>query len=186
MDKAAVISKEKEKNKAVLGGFWTAAYVFLFCAFIGWVWEVTYCYVKHGIWVERGFLIGPYLPIYGIGGLLIYLLKTNSKKGPLNLFFTSVGVAGIVEYVASFVLELIYYKRWWDYSGKFLNINGRVYFFGLIFFGIAGCAGAYFVIPAWLRLVCKMKRRTAIIIGSLLLTVFFSDVAISLLLQFVI
>lgn len=185
MNKTSVSDKKANTEKS-LGAFWSAVAVFLLCAVLGWIWEEIYCLIKHGFWVERGFLIGPYLPIYGIGGLLIYTLKGHMKNSPWVVFITSIGVAGGVEYLGSFVLELVYDKRWWDYSGRFLNLNGRVHFFGLLFFGLAGCFAAYFVLPTYLRFLGKMNRRTVITVGTVLLSIFFSDAAISILLQFVI
>ena len=185
MNKTSVVDKKTSAVNSI-GAFRTAAAVFLLCAVLGWVWEEIYCLIKHGFWVERGFLIGPYLPIYGIGGLLIYMLKSHMKCNPWLLFLTSIGVAGGVEYLGSFALELIYDKRWWDYSGRFLNLNGRVHFFGLLFFGLAGCFAAYVILPPYLRFLGKMNRKATDTVGAALLGIFFSDVAISVLLQFLI
>ena len=185
MGEINVSSNVKKKKDITIGAFTSAAAVFMLCAGLGWVWEELYCLIKHGFWVERGFLLGPYLPIYGIGGSLIYFLKNRIGKSPVRLFLLATGISGAVEYLGSYFLEVIYGRRWWDYSEKLFNINGRVHLFGLVFFGFIGCLAAHTVLPLWLVFISGLDKRIVRVGGSIILGIFFSDILISLLLQFV-
>lgn len=101
-------------------------YFFIY-AFIGWVVEVSYHAVTKGKFINRGFLAGPYCPIYGFGAIsVIYFLTDIGEKNKLILFLGSMLIATLIEFVAGFLLEKIFHERWWDYSDRKLNIGGYV------------------------------------------------------------
>lgn len=101
-------------------------YFFIY-AFIGWVVEVSYHAVTKGKFINRGFLAGPYCPIYGFGAIsVIYFLTDIAEKNKLVLFLGSMFIATLIEFVAGFLLEKIFHERWWDYSDRKLNIGGYV------------------------------------------------------------
>ena len=101
-------------------------YFFIY-AFIGWVVEVSYHAVTKGKFINRGFLAGPYCPIYGFGAIsVIYFLTDIAEKNKMVLFLGSMFIATIIEYIAGFLLEKIFHERWWDYSDRRLNIGGYV------------------------------------------------------------
>lgn len=101
-------------------------YFFIY-AFIGWVVEVSYHAVTIGKFINRGFLSGPYCPIYGFGAIsVIYFLTDIAEKNKLVLFIGSIAIATAIEFVAGFLLEKIFHERWWDYSDRKLNIGGYV------------------------------------------------------------
>lgn len=101
-------------------------YFFIY-AFIGWVVEVSYHAVTIGKFINRGFLSGPYCPIYGFGAIsVIYFLTDIAEKNKLVLFMGSIAIATAIEFVAGFLLEKIFHERWWDYSDRKLNIGGYV------------------------------------------------------------
>lgn len=111
---------------------------FMTYSFAGWVWESVFCSLgKYHRLINRGFLNGPYCPIYGSGAMLAnYLL--NDIRNPLALFLSSGALCCTLEYFTSYAMEKLFHARWWDYSDKPLNINGRVYIGGFLAFG-AGC-----------------------------------------------
>lgn len=101
-------------------------YFFIY-AFIGWVVEVSYHAVTIGKFINRGFLSGPYCPIYGFGAISVICFLTDiGEKNKLVLFFGSIAIATAIEFVAGFLLEKIFHERWWDYSDRKLNIGGYV------------------------------------------------------------
>lgn len=101
-------------------------YFFIY-AFIGWVVEVSYHAVTKGKFINRGFLAGPYCPIYGFGAIsVIYFLTDIAEKNKLVLFLGSMLIAALIEFVAGFLLEKIFHERWWDYSDRKLNIGGYI------------------------------------------------------------
>ena len=88
--------------------------------------------------INRGFLIGPYCPIYGAGAILITFLLKKYTEDPITLFIMAILVCGILEYLTSYFMEKIYHARWWDYSQRKFNINGRVCLNTIIPFGLLG------------------------------------------------
>lgn len=101
-------------------------YFFIY-AFIGWVVEVSFHTVTVGKFINRGFLSGPYCPIYGFGAIsVIYFLTDIAGKNKFVLFLGSIVIATAIEFVAGFLLEKIFHERWWDYTDKKLNIGGYI------------------------------------------------------------
>ena len=129
--------------------------LFFAYAFLGWCIEVTLKYFQFHRFINRGFLTGPWLPIYGSGAALI----TIAVKGlsPLEssvgtTFMVSFILCGVVEYMTSFVLEKRFHARWWDYSQKPMNLHGRVWIGNLILFGLGGVLIVEMINPLLLRL----------------------------------
>ena len=146
---------------------------------IGWLWEVSLHLFGDGVFVNRGFFHGPWLPIYGVGGVLVVVLLKRFVDRPLMLFFMTMAVCGVVEYTAGYLLWEMKHMYWWNYSGYFLNLHGRICAEGLIIFGLGGCAFLYLIAPFFDELFKKIPRRTAVIICVALLAVFAADSAYS-------
>ena len=90
--------------------------LFMTCAFLGWIWEVMLHLIQHGQFVNRGVLHGPWLPIYGFGGLGIVLLLERFKKHPLLVFIAGAIGCGLMEYLTGWYLETFKHLKWWDYG----------------------------------------------------------------------
>ena len=112
--------------------------LFMIYSVIGWCMEVTCKLIQYKRFINRGFLIGPYCPIYGYGAILITILLKKYIYDPWVLFVMAILVCGTLEYLTSFFMEKIFKARWWDYSQRKFNINGRVCFGTIIPFGILG------------------------------------------------
>lgn len=99
---------------------------FYLYSFVGWVWESCYVSAKKRRWVNRGFLNGPFLPIYGFGAVTI-LVSTVAVRDSIPLIFL-LGMAGatILEYVTGACMERMFHVRYWDYSNQKLNLNGHI------------------------------------------------------------
>lgn len=108
--------------------------LFVFYSMIGWLWEVSLYLIDDHKFVNRGFLNGPYCPVYGFGALLI-LFTLGDIREPITLFFLSAIFTCSLEYLTSWGMEKIFHARWWDYSERPLNINGRVCMIGAVAFG---------------------------------------------------
>ncbi|MDO4323679.1 MAG: hypothetical protein Q4C61_14240 [Lachnospiraceae bacterium] len=110
-------------------------FFYIYC-FFGWVWESCYVSVKSKKLVNRGFLKGPFLPIYGSGALCV-LIVTIPVRGNIPLMFvTGMVAATLLEYVTGAVMERLFRVRYWDYTGKFLNINGYICLGSTICWGV--------------------------------------------------
>ena len=101
---------------------------------IGWVYESTICSIGHRKLINRGFLNGPYCPIYGTGAVLV-LLVLGRIQNPVLLFFAGAVVTCSLEYLTSWLMEKLFHARWWDYSKRKFNIGGRVCLIGAVVFG---------------------------------------------------
>lgn len=90
----------------------------------GWVYETILCSVLARKFVNRGFLTGPWCPIYGFGALLVIFPLQRLKDDLLPLFLSSMVLTMLLEYLTSYVMEKLFHTRWWDYSDKKFQLNG--------------------------------------------------------------
>lgn len=151
--------------------FETYILFFISFAFIGWFWEVFYHFINHGTFVNRGTMHGPWLPIYGWGGVLILFLLKKFRDRPFKLFITSTILCGIIEYGTAWYLETFNNLKYWDYTGYFLNLHGRICLEGLLLFGIGGCGFVYLLAPLLDNIYknIKPKIKTTLCITIILL-----------------
>ena len=126
---------------------------FMFYSFLGWVWESIYCTIKEHHWQDRGFLFGPYCPIYGscvVGAEILFTHVIGTDMQELSfpaIFAISYVGSAIAEFSTSWVLEKRFHARWWDYSDLPLNIQGRICVPVSICFGAAGVFCVRVLIP---------------------------------------
>lgn len=180
-DRLFTIERKKKKNR-----FETLNYlrtytlssllvIFFIICIIGWLYEVSIHLIRDGAFVNRGTMHGPWLPIYGYGGILIITILYNFRHNPKEQFLATIVLCGIIEYLTSFVLEVVYGQRWWDYTGYFININGRICAEGLLVFGIGGLAISYILAPMIDNFLKKINKKILIPVLSILVVVFLID-----------
>ena len=155
------------------------AALFLIFPMYGWVWELFFYYVQQGKIINRGVLHGPWLPIYGVGGLIVLIFLFVLRRRPVLHLIATVILCGVVEYFGGWALETIFDKKWWDYSGYFFNIDGRVCAEGLFVFGAAGMAFIYVLAPLLDNMIRKAQQKILIPIEAVLLVFFIIDVIYS-------
>ena len=143
--------------------------IFMFYSILGWLMEVTLTFVRNKKFVNRGFLIGPYCPIYGSGVLLIMFILKRYLDRPLGLFCMAVIICSTLEYLTSYFMEKIFKARWWDYSNKKFNINGRICLEYAMFFGVGGTIIMYFINP---MIINVMNATSSTVIKVLAITLF--------------
>lgn len=153
--------------------------LFLIYSFIGWIVEVSAFLIQDHKFVNRGFLIGPVVPIYGTGGILITILLTKYQSDPIVLFCMAVIVCSILEYLTSYIMEKIFKTRWWDYSNKKFNINGRICLSNLIVFGIMGLVMVYLINPFLINILNKIDPILLKCVVSILIVLFVIDFFVS-------
>lgn len=154
-------------------------FLFIVYSFLGWIIECIYNYYDTGKLANRGFLIGPWIPIYGIGSLLIITFLTKYMQHPITLFVMACVICSILEYFTSFFMEIIFKNRWWDYSHKKFNLNGRICLETTIPFGFAGLGLCYIGQPVLLFLIHKIPFIIIAIISIILAIIFLIDLCIS-------
>ena len=128
-------------------GFVYAYAYFILYAFLGWVCEDLYCGIPAKKFINRGFFYGPYCPIYGVGALLVLYPLLFVKDYPILVFILGVIITSTLEYITSWVMEILFKTRWWDYSERFMNINGRVCLLNSTLFGIMSIVVVYIIHP---------------------------------------
>lgn len=159
----------------------TLVFLFFIFSFIGWIWEVSLHLVLDGAFVNRGVLRGPWLPIYGAGGVLILMLLNKLRRRPVLEFLAILVLCGFVEYVTSYVLEVTQNgTKWWDYSGYFLNLNGRICAEALLIFGLGGIAIVYLAAPLLDNYLRRIPFRISVPVCAVLLAIFLVDSVYSL------
>ena len=154
--------------------------LFMIYSFFGWIMEMIVCSIYDKKVVNRGFLIGPYCPIYGCGCILIISLLFKYKNDPFTLIVMAMLVCGLLEYFTSYIMEKLFKARWWDYSDKRFNINGRICLETLIAFGALALLLTYVVNPFFVGIIDKLNSILLIVISSVLLVIFITDMCISL------
>lgn len=168
-----------KKNEKDLNNIIFNTLLFFIFSIIGWCWEVFYEIIRGRGFSNRGVLFGPWLPIYGFCTLFIYLLLKKFKKNPNIIFVGSFIICSIIEYITSWYLEIINGVRWWDYSKKLFNINGRICLSSSIFFGIMISLVLYLVIPKLKKIFDKLPKKIMIILCISLVSFFTMDLLYS-------
>ena len=154
---------------------WSVILAFFTFAFVGWVWEVSLHLVGDGVFVNRGVLHGPWLPIYGSGVVMIMLILARWRSRPLVEAAAIIVLCGAVEYGTSYFLELANGMRWWDYTGYFLNLNGRICGEGLTVFALGGMAAVYLLLPILDSMWSRIKPKVTAVICAVLVLAFCAD-----------
>ncbi len=154
-------------------------YVFFIYSFFGWIYESTLVSVRTKTLVNRGFLNGPLIPIYGSGALTIYLALDPVREHLLFVFLAGIVLATVLEYVTSYVMELLFHARWWDYSHIRFNFQGRVCLGVSLFWGILAILLLYVFQPGIDRIIFRIPRRTGEIMGYLIVPAMFADLTVT-------
>lgn len=159
--------------------------LFFIYSFTGWCIEVTLKFRQYHRFINRGFLTGPCLPIYGSGCALItaavdglvVISKSESSYG--SVFALAFFLCGVLEYTVSYFLEKRFHARWWDYSQKPMNLHGRVWIGNLLLFGLGGMLVVKVTNPVILRFFACISFKARYITAIALSVVFVTDYLIS-------
>jgi len=157
-----------------LNGIAASWILFMMYSFAGWCCESTACSYRQRKFVNRGFLNGPYLPIYGSGSLAAVLVL-GDVRNPVLLFLVGGLLTCVIEYVTSYAMERIYHARWWDYSERPLNLHGRVWIGGFFEFGVGIVCVVLLAQPVFSFLIRRIPSDMLIVVALVLLVVFCYD-----------
>lgn len=153
--------------------------LFFIYSFCGWVIETTRVSFKQKKFVNRGFLVGPICPIYGYGALIITIFLKDVVDVPVEVFFLAVLLCGLLEYLTSYFMEKIFKARWWDYSDRKFNINGRVCADNLFLFGLASCAITYISNPILITFINDIPEMVLNVVLSIIFVIYIVDNVVS-------
>ncbi len=146
---------------------------------LGYFAEVIYCSIPERRFVNRGFLYGPYLPIYGFGSLIVTIVLDPVSQYPILVFLLSFLLTSVLEYFTSWLLEKLFSVKLWDYSKKRININGRVCLLNSTLFGLLGLFAEYAVQPLLQRGIEAVPPLLRHYAATILLVVFSVDTTLS-------
>lgn len=147
--------------------FYELVWIFIIYAFLGWCTEVSYAALDTGRFVNRGFLNGPYCPIYGCGVVIVVAILTPLKENLFILFAGSFLLTSVLEFITGFLLEKVFHNKWWDYSNKPFNIMGYVCLKFSIYWGLA-CT---FIMDILHPIIYKAITMIPFVVGVVLLVI---------------
>lgn len=154
-------------------------FVFLLYSFVGYVTEILACLIDDKyLTFQRGYLLGPWIPIFGCGFLLLFPL-TRYEAHPEVVFIMGAFLSTVLEYATSLVMEKIFRTRWWDYSHMKFNLNGRVTLRNSLGFGVVGLLTVYVFRYVNKAIFNFIPRNVLIVITLILFTIFVLDAIIS-------
>lgn len=157
--------------------------VFLFTvfSFFGWLLETGYRSITQRMFVNPGFLKGPYVPLYGISGLMIVVLHGFIREQPLVIrFFTYALVISMAEYFVGEFLLIVFRKRYWDYTNDFFNVQGHICITFSILWGVLSVAGEMILFPLGRYLLAMVDDRIILFAGVTGMAVMAADLTMTL------
>ncbi|MDE5540181.1 MAG: putative ABC transporter permease [Bacilli bacterium] len=158
--------------------------IFILCAFIGYFLEVLWIFIGSKKLVNRGFLCGPVIPIYGVGAVLILFSLLRYYDDPIVVFTFGIIITSALEYFTSFLLEKVFHNKWWDYSDVRYNLNGRICLGNSLAFGILSLVIIYLVAPLIFMLFSFFEFKTWCLIAIIVGVVFTLDVIYSIIIAY--
>lgn len=158
--------KDREKTRREY--IYLLTFYFFTASLSGFVWEILIFFVKEGHFRNRGFLYGPWLPVYGTGAVLMYLLLSKQKRHPIKVFLYSVLLGTFLELMIGWMLEHFWDLRYWDYTGYLLNFRGYICLASALGIGIAGvlwiCVFSGLLETLWFSVPEKIRKSVLFII----------------------
>lgn len=170
MDKKKVIDESAKI-------FW----IFMIGSILGYIFEMIVVLVQKGHFESRqGVIYGPFTPVYGIGGIMYYIaFKTIKTKNKVSIFFISMLLGGITEYLCSYIQEVVFHTISWDYSYLTFNLNGRTSLLHCTYWGIAGILYISFIEPLTHKIGKIVENKTANIITIMMMIFMLYNASIS-------
>lgn len=147
--------------------------IFFIYSILGWTMETVRGYFLTKKLVNRGFLIGPYCPVYGVGVVLVTAMLSDYVDDIPIMFCMSMVICGALEYFTSYIMEKIFKARWWDYSKRKFNLNGRICAETLIPFGLGGVVLVKYANPFFLQILNFAGLKYILIVLSVIFIVDF-------------
>ena len=162
-----------------LYAFFVLCGLFLIYSFIGWIIEVIFSFIVEHKFINRGFLVGPLVPIWGTAAILITLIL-RPDDSLFNLIISSAFIGTFLEYIVNYLMERIFKARWWDYSNMPFNINGRVCLAYSCLFGLCGVLVVKVFNPLFFKMFLIMNNSVFCILVLILMLLVAIDFCISL------
>ncbi len=159
---------------------WIMILSFLIYSVAGWIWESLVCPILTNNPIHNsGFLTGPVVPIYGAGAVTVNILFSQNDS-LLSIFLEGACVACVIEYLTSYVMEKIYHRRWWDYSNKRFNVNGRICAEGFVVFGLFSVVSIKYLDPRMAAWLATYDLIPLVVVATIGMTLFVTDLIMTI------
>lgn len=163
MEKVEKTKKQKKKFKIFGYSIWRIFAYFIIYSVLGYIIETIFGIITKGTWESRqSFLYGPFCGIYGLGAVIMILSLQYFNQNNNRLFIGGFIVGSLIEYIVSWVGEMILNVKWWDYSNMPLNLNGRICVFFSIFWGLLAIYLMSYINPKVDKLIEWIKSKISI------------------------
>ncbi|ACL76645.1 putative ABC transporter permease [Ruminiclostridium cellulolyticum] len=153
---------------------------FIIYSFFGWLMETVYLSVYHWHFVKRGFLISPFCGIYGVGTLLVVFILDKLKSYPFLVFFGSVFITTVLEFITGVLLQKVLNRELWNYSGDSLNFLGIICLRNTLIWGIMSLIAVYSIHPVVVNKIRLLSLRTKTLISNICFVWISADLCISI------
>jgi len=160
--------------------FYELVWLFVIYAFLGWCLEVAIAKIQTGNFINRGFLNGPFCPIYGFSVMAVIILLSPFKSSLLVLFIGSVLLATFIEFITGYTLEKTFNQKWWDYTDEPLNIKGYICLWTSLAWGIACVIVIYILQPLVNNFIHWLSNDVGNIIAISLIIVLLTDLVVTI------
>lgn len=154
-------------------------FIFFIYSFFGWIWETSYKSIQKRKFINRGFLNGPWLPIYGFGALIILFVTLPFQENPILVFLFGAIVASIFEFFVGYGMEKLFHARYWDYSHLPLNIQGYIALPISLVWGLFSLILVNIIDVPISRFVAQFSAPQLIVLDIILAILFVIDVVLS-------
>lgn len=156
-------------------------YNFFLYSFCGWIWESLFVSIKNKHWVNRGFLNGPIVPLYGAGATVVYVALSGLKTSrPIVIFIAGMLVATVLEYLTSYVMEKLFHTRWWDYSNYKYQFQGRICLLASFFWGFLSILMMDVLQPFMNSVIAQIPRKLGENLGYVIFLIFAVDLGVTI------
>lgn len=154
-------------------------FIFFIYSFFGWIWETSYKSIQQRKFINRGFLNGPWLPIYGFGALIILFVTLPYQENHVLVFLLGAIFASIFEFFVGYGMEKLFHARYWDYSHLPLNIKGYIALPISLVWGLFSLILVNIIDVPISRFVAKFTAPQLIVLDIILAVLFVIDVVLS-------
>lgn len=159
--------------------FYFLFYNFFLYSFCGWIYESCLVSFQKKTWVNRGFLNGPIVPIYGAGATVVYMCLSGIPDKPTVIFLAGMTVATVLEYVTSYVMEKLFHARWWDYTHYKYHIQGRICLLASLLWGFLSLLMMDVLQPFMNSVIAGIPRQAGEIAGYFIFLIFGADFGVT-------
>jgi len=150
-------------------------FLFFFYSFFGWIFETIYVSVHEGHFVNRGFIRGPFLPLYGCGGIMMLLASKPFYENVILVFISGCIGATALEYITAVVMEALFKVRYWDYSHKKIHFQGRISLESTLAWGVCTVVFTHYLQIPIERLLLSFPYNIITVITTAVIVVFSCD-----------